>query len=299
MGIKRCPVCQSVNLVPLFTAGEFRYMKCRACGLVFLSNVPSDKYFKKFYAYEKNFDTEINRLNPVLQTFLKLPIMKSMTVLLGQMINVSRAKSIKKIRKSPKILDVGCGPGDFLSEAKKLGWDTYGLELGDRLVNLTESKIGRGKVFKGYLDKIDFGKKKFDVITIWHVLEHMLELEKTFRKINVILSKEGTLVIEVPHSGSLNLKIFNKNWTLLLAPQHLHFWSEDSFKKLLHSYGLIIKRTEYPNHFPLIFFSSLVKKHRWLIYLAPILLPLSATISFCFSILKKGNLIRIYAIKEQ
>jgi 2-polyprenyl-3-methyl-5-hydroxy-6-metoxy-1,4-benzoquinol methylase len=298
MGLKKCLACQSTDTENLFTASRFSYLRCKNCDLVFLSNAPSDSYFKRFYAYQKGANREIRKTNPALLTYLKIPFIKNAISTWTRFINISRATSVKNFTKGNRILDIGCGAGDFLSEMNKSGWDAYGLELGDNLVELAERKVGKGKIFQGYLDKTDFRRAKFDIITIWQVLEHISDLKKTFLKINGILSDKGVLVIEVPHAKSLNLAIFKKNWTLLIPPQHLHLWSKRSFEKLLNNYHLIIKKIEYPVDFPFIFFSSLSKKNRRAIYFFPLLLPLSVILAKIFSILDRGDIVRIYATKK-
>lgn len=303
MGIKEnlqksCFVCGSVNTTPLFKVGRIVYVRCMNCNLMFILNMPSESYLKKIYSYKKNLNREINRLNPALLVFLKFSITKDLLSLLGKIINSSRAKSINNIKKPSKILDIGCGTGEFLLEMYKSGWDVYGLEPGDNLVNMSERKIGKGRVYKGYLETVNFRNMKFDVIAMWQVLEHIPNVEKSFKKINQVLHTKGILIIEVPHSGSLNLNFFKKNWTLLLTPQHIHFWSSQALEKLLGKNGYEIDRVEYPIHFPFVFFSSLVKSRKNLIYLAPILLPLSLIVSFLFTLLKKGDLIRVYATKK-
>jgi len=296
MGIDKCRICQNGDIQFFFKAGKYNYIRCNNCNFVFLSNIPSSTYFKKLYSYEDE-KGELKKLNPILSFLLNYVLIKKILDIYGNVINILRARSVEKHGLKSKILDVGCGPGDFLKEMAGRNWDVFGLEVGDNLVKISEEKIGKGRVFKGYQIP-NLKSRRFNTITLWHVLEHIRNAGDTLSEINSALSNKGILIIEVPNSQSLNLKLFKDYWTLLLPPQHLHFWSLESLTKMLSKYGFKIKKVEYPLDFPFVFFSSIIKKNRYFICTILITLPFSLLFSIYLKIIGKGDIIRIYAEKK-
>ena len=83
-----------------------------------------------------------------------------------------------------------------------------------------------------------------------------------------------------------------------MVPQHLHFWNEDSLRLILKKFGYEIKKIEYPIHFPFIFASSIIKADKYMFILLPLILPFSVLISVFFSLIKRGDIIRVYAQKR-
>ncbi len=176
-----------------------------------------------------------------------------------------------------------------------MGWDASGTEVGKNLVREAAKKLKNGKIYLGLPDFRSFGQK-FNVITMWHVLEHVTNLKELLSFISANLDKNGVLIIEVPHSKSVNLRFFRDQWTLLLSPEHLHFWSVKSLGILLNKYNLEIKVSEYPSHFPFIFFSSLIKSNKKFLILTPLVLLLSVFISIISSLFKMNDIVRVYAV---
>ncbi|MBI4036867.1 class I SAM-dependent methyltransferase [Candidatus Daviesbacteria bacterium] len=212
----------------------------------------------------------------------------------GILINRARVKSLG-YTKPRTLLDIGAGPGTFLEEAKKKGWSVYGTEVGNILYNRLARQFGRSHIFKGEVQKIKFGKLKFDAVTLWHVFEHIPNVHQTLRSIKKIMAKNSLLIIEVPHARSLNFMIFKNYRTLLMPPQHLHFWSESSLRQLLNSYNVKIVKVSYPVHFPYVFASSLIGKYRFLLVVSPFIVLLSVVWAFLISLFDRGDVIRVYA----
>lgn len=297
-GEAKCIVCFSINVNELFKTREFIYLKCTKCDLVFLKKMPSRSYYKRLYSYEDSLSEEISKLNPILYIYSKIPLLAGLRIYWSDYVNKMRAKSIVVNKEKGKILDVGCGSGNFLKKMEMYGWKVWGIEVGEKLVKIARTKLTGAKVYKGLLEETKLGKERFDVVTLWHVFEHMADPKAVIKKTSAILKKKGLLVIEVPHSKALNLSIFRRYWTLLLEPQHLHFWSRDSLKVLLKEFDLNLEKVDYPIHFPFVFLSSLVKWNRKTIIFIPIILPVSFLLTVFSSFIGKGDVIRIYATKQ-
>ncbi len=125
------------------------------------------------------------------------------------------------------LLDVGAGTGDFLKVAKKNGWQVQGIEPNEKAVKLAFEK---GIELKSSLN--DFEGKQFDVITLWHVLEHIPNLEETIIKLSNLVKPNGTLIIAVPNFKSFDAKHYGKFWAAFDVPRHLWHFSKVAIQKL-------------------------------------------------------------------
>lgn len=298
--LPKCPVCLYLSNINRVEANGFTYLQCQRCKLVYQAHPPSNAFLNHYYAYENSKPGNLKILNPLLFKIAASPFLWSIITLWTDYIIHSRASTVDRIKSSPgTIFDVGCGPGDFLAAMEQKKWSVSGNEVGKKLVSIASDKVSTGKIYLGDLSSIKTGSKKFDVITFWHVWEHIsfAELNKTTKTVDRMLNDQGRLIIEVPHANSLAFKLFGPSWTLLLSPQHLHLWTRDSLNKFLKSRGFKAIRTEYPVHFPFVFLSSCIKKYPWSKWLLPIVLPVSVIFEICASKLGQGEVIRIYAQK--
>ena len=138
---------------------------------------------------------------------------------------------INSFEKGNKILlDVGCGTGDFLQTALDDKWCVYGIEPNEQARTLANSKTNN-KVFK--TEKLlEFEKETFDVITLWHVLEHLPNLEEQIKSFKNLLKPNGTLIIAVPNYKSFDAKYYKNYWAAFDVPRHLWHFNKASITKL-------------------------------------------------------------------
>lgn len=125
------------------------------------------------------------------------------------------------------LLDVGAGTGDFLKVAKEKGWQVQGTEPNGNAAKLA---LEKGIQLKSSLN--NFKGNEFDVVTLWHVLEHVPNLEETILKLSSLVKKDGTLIIAVPNFKSFDAKHYGKFWAAYDAPRHLWHFSKQSIEKL-------------------------------------------------------------------
>ncbi len=129
------------------------------------------------------------------------------------------------------LLDVGAGTGDFLKIAKEKGWQVHGMEPNKNASKLASKK---GIELKSTLN--DFAGKKFDVVTLWHVLEHIPNLDETILQLSNLVKQDGTLIIAVPNFKSYDAKYYGKFWAAFDAPRHLWHFSKKSIESFFSEY---------------------------------------------------------------
>lgn len=153
------------------------------------------------------------------------------------------------------ILDVGAGTGEFLKVAQKGNWKVSGVEVNKKAIVLAQKK---GVALSQNLD--DVLDQRFDVITLWHVLEHLPNLESQIEKLHSLLNDTGVLIIAVPNFRSYDAKYYREFWAAFDVPRHLWHFSEQSMKNLLS--GRFVLRKTLPMIFDAFYVSLLSEKYR-------------------------------------
>ncbi|WP_457866529.1 class I SAM-dependent methyltransferase [Salegentibacter sp. F14] len=155
-----------------------------------------------------------------------------------------------------KLLDVGAGTGDFLLNAKERGWEVSGVEPNKSARNLA---LEKNLEVRKDLSKYD--GKKFDVICLWHVLEHISNVEEELSKLKALLDKNGILVIAVPNFKSYDAQYYREFWAGYDVPRHLWHFSQNGIKKFFSQFGFILDHTR-PLIFDAYYVSLLSEKNR-------------------------------------
>jgi SAM-dependent methyltransferase len=130
-----------------------------------------------------------------------------------------------------RILDVGCGSGDFLVALRDRGWEVYGTEFSETAAGLARA---RGiTVANSAASLVEFPDGYFDAVTLWHVLEHLPEPLAGLTKIGRVLRPDGLLVVEVPNSASWSFRLCRQHWDPLKIPQHLQHFTPATLTRAL------------------------------------------------------------------
>src|SRR5690606_7174697 len=143
------------------------------------------------------------------------------------------------------LLDVGCGTGGFLAVTKKRGWTGFGIEP-----NVQARNIGNKKTDDRIFDVnklLEFDAESFDVITLWHVLEHLPNLEDQISLLKKLLKANGTLIIAVPNHNSFDARHYNEYWAAYDVPRHLWHFNKKSVSKLFIEFSLEFLKTKLMN----------------------------------------------------
>jgi len=125
------------------------------------------------------------------------------------------------------LLDIGAGTGDFLKHAKKIGWKVDGVEPN---LNATELALKKGIQLQPSLN--NFKNQQFDVVTLWHVLEHIPNLDETVQQLSKLVKAGGSLIIAVPNFKSYDAEHYGMFWAAYDVPRHLWHFSKSSIEHI-------------------------------------------------------------------
>jgi SAM-dependent methyltransferase len=154
----------------------------------------------------------------------------------------SRLKTIRKFTSDKSLLDVGCGKGRFVSTAQSYGWKACGYDYSKTQAAAAIEKYNI-EVFSGNTIAESLNGRTFDVVTCWHVLEHVDNPRVLVRQMSGALKTDGILVIEVPNAGSWQARMGRSRWFQADVPRHIHHFSYKNITSLLESENLTIKKT--------------------------------------------------------
>ena len=155
-----------------------------------------------------------------------------------------------------KILDIGAGTGEFLSVAKNDGWETIGVEPSEKA-----KAIAKNKGVSFVEETTELENHSFDVISMWHVLEHVPDLEKQIKELKRLLKPTGTLIIAVPNFKSFDAKHYGKFWAAYDVPIHFWHFSKTAVKLLFEKEEMKLEKV-LPMKFDSFYVSLLSEKYK-------------------------------------
>lgn len=289
---------------------------CESCMIGLTIPKPSQQDLSRFYSMGTYRLDDGKRFNPLIEYFIYL-------------FRLRRKREIQKYVRNGRILDIGCGRGLFLHLMRKHGWEVAGAEVDKEAARCASKAYGIEVIPVQSIKQ--FSDRSFDVITLYHVLEHSPDPLMLIGECKRLLREKGLLVIEVPNIFSLQASIGKKAWFHLDLPHHSYHFSEAGISALLKKSSFRILRVkqfslEY-NPFGWLqtllnmsglrenLFYSLLKSQELRkkersgfrkkdLFLTFMLLPTFSPLSFILSLfesflLGKGGTIRVYAVKEQ
>ncbi|RXR20975.1 class I SAM-dependent methyltransferase [Flavobacterium amnicola] len=154
------------------------------------------------------------------------------------------------------LLDIGAGTGDFLVTAKAQGWDTTGIEPN---VNAKNLAISKGISFQNSIESIE--NEQFDVITMWHVMEHVPDVTHQIKELKRLLKPNGTIIIAVPNYKSFDAQHYGIFWAAYDVPRHLWHFSKTAMEKLVSRENMKLVKT-LPMIFDSFYVSLLSEKYK-------------------------------------
>lgn len=155
-----------------------------------------------------------------------------------------------------RILDIGAGTGDFLLECKNQNWDILGIEPNDKAKGIA---LGKGIKFGDTIEKLE--SNSFDVITMWHVLEHVPDVEYQVAELKRLLKPSGTIIIAVPNFKSYDANHYKEFWAAYDVPRHLWHFSKTAIEKLFDKQNMNLEDIK-PMWFDSFYVSLLSEKYK-------------------------------------
>lgn len=243
----RCLLCKGEEIKPLYEKNNCQVVKCKRCNFIWVPSIPpiieEDFYEKEYFCSDRE---EIGYKNYIGDGQVSWKRRKSKDYYWHQQDYVSL---VQRFKEKGKLLDIGCASGFFLKKALERGFKTVGVEISKYASNYGRENFGL-QIFNGTLKEANFKNEEFDVITMWHVLEHLVDPESYIEEIYRILKKNGFLFIETPNIMGLGGRLKGVNWKSLRLPEHLNHFSPDTLQLFIENKGFKTQEVSTPTDDP-------------------------------------------------
>lgn len=234
-----CPLCKGSYIRKRFTCkdhfatGEvFDIYECTECGFVFTQGIPDEKEIGRYYEsqeYISHSNTKKGIFNKIYH-IVRAIMLRRKTDLIEKL----------TLLKNGNILDYGAGTGYFAHAMAKKGWEVTAIEKSPQARELAKTRFGLEIFSEEHLSEI--GDKELDVVTLWHVMEHIQELDRFWDELYRIIDDTGIAVIALPNCKSYDAKIYKENWAAYDVPRHLWHFTPDTLMRWGEKHGFILER---------------------------------------------------------
>jgi 2-polyprenyl-3-methyl-5-hydroxy-6-metoxy-1,4-benzoquinol methylase len=222
-----CIVCGGSERSLLYTRNQWRIYKCANCGLGVLDPRPGKDELDKLYSRDY-FQSHYNSPLALSSAQMKKRLRQE----------DHRLRFIRKFKTAGKILDIGCGRGYFLLACRQAGYKVEGIDISDAAADyvMAELKI---RVNIGQIDQITFPAGSFDIVTMWHSLEHAADPDLHLQSAEKWLKKNGLLVVDVPNYEGHDARKAWSDWPHWDLPYHFYHFTKSSLLALLEKNGFV------------------------------------------------------------
>ncbi|TFV95705.1 class I SAM-dependent methyltransferase [Algoriphagus kandeliae] len=240
--LNKCPLCKSGHFLNYSTIKdwavskeEFILCECQDCKLIFTNPRPSEKQIGTYYEFPEYYSHQDESKGLIQRIYNQI-----------RRINITKKyKLISSLGTDKSILDIGCGTGELLRYFQEKNWEVNGVEPNKKARSLAKEKLGEN-VYKS-LKKVP-ENHSFDIISLFHVLEHVHDLRKSLKKIIKLLKSDGYIILALPNHQSKDAKKYKNFWAGWDVPRHLYHFDPESVRQLAKQFDL-----EIVNQKPMIF----------------------------------------------
>lgn len=256
--ISVCPVCEGTEFEQMFDCVDnlvskesFTICKCKKCGFGFTQDFPSESEIGHYYEsaeYVSHSDTKKGVINMLYHQARKIAL-RSKTNIVKEFAAVEHSM----------LADIGCGTGYFLNEMKENKWVVTGIEQSAAVRKQVKTKFNLDVQDADYINHLS--PKSKDVITMWHVLEHLENPGKVLDILHAAMKDDGVGIIALPNKESYDAHHYKSDWAAYDVPRHLWHFSADDFELLAnkHKFDLVDIK---PMYFDALYISMLSEKNR-------------------------------------
>ena len=254
--INYCPIC-SESKFTLFiecvdytvSQKKFTIVKCEACDFHFTNPVPVAEEIGEYYKSESYVSHSSSNKGLINKIYHKV---RAYTL-------KQKVKLIQSKTNGLDHLDIGAGTGHFINATAQAGFNTLGLEPDEDARNLANSTFKVNIQSLDELHKLEDNSR--DVITMWHVLEHVYDLKKDVEKMTKILKEDGVMIVAVPNRNSYDAKKYKEFWAAYDLPIHLYHFVPNDIRKLFGQFNMEVKEV-LPMKFDSYYVSMLSEKYK-------------------------------------
>ena len=236
--LSKCPVCGETTLTPYLSCTDytvshetFDIVQCTRCQFAFTNPIPEIPELGKYYesvAYVSHTAQPTNVIDR-LYALARTQTIKWKTRLIKKHIKAHQLT----------LLDYGCGTGDFLTHCKNIVWTVQGIEPSKLATQIAATKSGQ--TIYSTIEQLP--PTKFDIITLWHVLEHVPDLHNLIDNLSNRLKPTGTIFIAVPNRNSWDAKHYQNTWAAYDVPRHLWHFTLQDMQKIMAAHSLNVVST--------------------------------------------------------
>jgi len=235
--LEKCPVCRKTDFSVFqktpdhfLTKESFNIVSCNGCGFKFINPRP-DKYeigryyqSKEYYSHDVKSGSLISRIYRIARAFsIK-----------------GKYKIISSLAEPGSILDIGCGTGEFLGYCRTRGFEVKGMEPNEKAAKYAQ-QVNKIPVTRN-LSELTAAHNRFNCITLWHVLEHIHDLDETLESLKGLLASDGNVIIAVPNCNSWDAQKYGNYWAAYDVPRHLYHFTSVTLNLLVTNHGFEIHR---------------------------------------------------------
>jgi len=235
--LSNCPVCDEIQFNSFLTCVDhtvsretFQIVQCNSCGFKFTNPRPEESDLGRYYKseeYVSHSNTRKGFINSTYQSVRKYTLLKKLQL-------------ISKYYKTGNILDIGCGTGEFLNTCKNAKWSTLGIEPDDDARKMAIQNYGLDVREEAELKNLP--DESFDIISMWHVLEHVPKLNERVEELKRLIKPKGMIIIAVPNCNSLDAKIYKEQWAAYDVPRHLYHFTPKDIETLFRKRSMKVFR---------------------------------------------------------
>jgi len=255
--IKACPQCSGTHLKHVITctdfyaSGEqFELFSCEDCHFTFTQRAPAGADMDRYYEsseYISHSDTKKGIMNAVYHRVRKYMLGRKARLVIRE-----------ARRTSGRLLDIGTGTGYFPSVMVNRGWEVRAIEKNAQARAFAKEKFNLDVSPESSLYTLGAGS--FDLFTLWHVMEHLENLNETWDRLYELLNEKGILIIAVPNRASYDAERYGANWAAYDVPRHLWHFTPGSMQQFGSKHGFIMAE-RYPMPFDAFYISMLSEKN--------------------------------------